>query len=70
MSESKSRLLILIPEQDDGNEVSPSTTDRPNEPSGNIEGNETFGTRKSRSIRESLSRPLVCSTILIIYYMC
>ena len=56
-------------EQDDDNEVSP-ITDRPYEPSGNIARNETFGTRKSRSIRESLSRPLVCSTILIIFYMC
>ena len=77
MSQCPSRLIILVPGtefgvpgQDDDNEVSRITTDRPYEPSGNIGENETFGTRKSRSIQEILSRPLACLTILFSLYTC
>ena len=69
--------IILVPGsdrgmsgQDDDNEVSPITTDRPYGPPGTFEEDETFGTRKSRSIREILWRPLVCLTILMFLYVC
>ena len=68
-----------MPGQDDENEVIdhdrsgimiPITTDRPYGPPGNIGEDETFVTRKSRSSREILWRPLVCLTILMFLYVC